>query len=112
MDAFFEEDSAARNTVFCPEVLVRHLHFLNFIEFHVNREVETQASVFRDIAPALLRLLQGIPIHKFNELNVLILPKEMSENPTYYKYTLKYLHSVLRHAESSSRQFIDNTPRG
>ena len=108
VETFFQQDSASRATVFSDEVLMRHLQFLQVVESHVNRGVETQTSAFWDIAPNLLRLLQEMPIQQLQELDVLIPLEEINENPIYSQHPLRYLHSVVCHAEASSRQFIDS----
>lgn len=107
-EAFFAKDAQTRKVAFESAALKRFDHFLSIIESHVTRGVEIQLSAFWDIAPPLLSLLQQIPTDNLQTLNILIPREELDETPLYWTYPLRYLYSLVSHAESSSRQFIES----
>ncbi|PGH00554.1 hypothetical protein AJ80_09160 [Polytolypa hystricis UAMH7299] len=104
---FFAQDAQERRLAFATETLRRYERFLDAIEENVGRGVELQLSAFWDIAPSLLAILQKIPenLHGFS---VKIPSKEYEENPSYYRFPLQYLFSLLSHTEKSTYQFIES----
>ena len=106
--SFFANDAQSRKVSFENAALKRFEHFLSIIESHVTRGVEIQLSAFWDIAPSLLSLLQQIPTHNLQTLDILIPREELDETPLYWTHPLRYLYSLVSHAESSSRQFIES----
>ena len=108
-ESFFAKDALDRRVAYDKAVLARAESFLAIIETHVTRGVEIQISAFWDIAPGLLSLLQQVPNHdRLPDFDVLIPRAEVDENPGYWAHPLRYLYSLLNHAESSSRQFIES----
>lgn len=105
-EAFFEKDAATRHATACADALKRHEEFLSFIEDNALRGIEQQASTFWDIHPGLLEMLQKIP-SDLNQLEIHIPDSELLENPSYQTHPQQYLYSLLRHAEQSTRQFIE-----
>ena len=107
--SFFEKDALARRAAHEKAALERHEAFLAVIEAHVTRGVEIQISAFWDIAPSLMSLLQDIPNGAgLPGFEILIPRAEVEENPAYWSHPLRYLYSLLNHAEASSRQFIES----
>lgn len=89
----------------------RYGQLLDIVERHVNRGVEVQLSAFWDIAPALLEIVQKIPIHDAYSLAnfyVLVPSKEFADNPSYRQFPLQYLLQTLTHAKKSAYQFIES----
>ena len=105
---FFAKDALNRKLNAETASHQRYQSFLSIIESHVTRGVEIQLSAFWDIAPSLLSLLQQIPLHDLRRFEILIPKAELDENPAYWTYPLRYLYSLVCHAESSSRQFIES----
>lgn len=104
---FFANDAQDRKVTFEKAVCSRAEAFLSVIENNVSRGVEVQLSAFWDIAPSLLEVLHKIPID-LEGFEVQIPSDEYIENPSYYRHPLKYLYSLLGHAEKSSYQFIES----
>lgn len=109
-ESFFEKDAIGRRVKYEKAALARFEAFLEIIDQNVNRGVETQISAFWDIAPSLLRLLQQIPHSpdRLRTFDILIPRAEVDENPSYWDHPLRYLYTLLTHAESSTRQFIES----
>ncbi|MCJ1351829.1 MAG: hypothetical protein MMC33_001813 [Icmadophila ericetorum] len=105
---FFAKDALNRKLAAETASLQRYQSCLSIIESHVTRGVEIQLSAFWDIAPSLLSLLQQVPLHDLRRFEILIPKAELDENPAYWTYPLRYLYSLVCHAESSSRQFIES----
>jgi hypothetical protein len=106
--SFFATDKRKRQSAFDASVLQRWREFRDILTPHVTRGVEVQLSAFWDIAPNLQNLLQRIPeSERLKGFEILIPKGEVDENPSYWAYPLRYLYSVLNHAEASSRQFVD-----
>ncbi|KAL1952904.1 hypothetical protein VTO42DRAFT_3955 [Malbranchea cinnamomea] len=103
---FFTSDAQDRAVSFAAETFRRFESFMAVIEDNVSRGVETQLSAFWDIAPSILDLLQRIP-QDLRGFAVKIPQKEYDENPSYYRYPLQYLYSLVSHAEKSTYQFIE-----
>ncbi|MCJ1397847.1 hypothetical protein MMC11_001043 [Xylographa trunciseda] len=107
--SFFDKDALSRRVAHEKAALERFEEFLSIIEAHVTRGVEIQISAFWDIAPSLLSLLQEIPSREYLQNFEILIPRaEVDENPAYWAHPLRYLYSLLNHAESSSRQFIES----
>ncbi|MCJ1382331.1 hypothetical protein MMC17_005444 [Xylographa soralifera] len=107
--SFFDKDALSRRVAHEKSALARFEGFFSIIEAHVTRGVEIQISAFWDIAPSLLSLLQDIPSReRLQNFEILIPRAEVDENPAYWAHPLRYLYSLLNHAESSSRQFIES----
>ncbi|MCJ1317607.1 hypothetical protein MMC15_002932 [Xylographa vitiligo] len=107
--SFFDKDALSRRVAHEKSALARFEGFFSIIEAHVTRGVEIQISAFWDIAPSLLSLLQEIPSReRLPNFEILIPRAEVDENPAYWAHPLRYLYSLLNHAESSSRQFIES----
>jgi len=106
-EAFFTQDAQDRQLTFATDTLRRFESFLDVVEENVGRGVEVQLSAFWDIAPSLLAVLQKIP-DDLRGLSIKIPPNEYEENPSYYRYPLQYLYSLLSHAEKSTYQFIES----
>ncbi|MCJ1313304.1 hypothetical protein MMC25_006981 [Agyrium rufum] len=106
--AFFEEDAKNRRALHNDAILTRHDSFLATVNQHVTRGVELQMGAFWDIAPDLLDLLQRVPAQDPCGFEILIPKEEVEENEVYWQHPLKYLYSLVIHAEASSRQFIDS----
>ncbi|MCJ1388395.1 hypothetical protein MMC18_001242 [Xylographa bjoerkii] len=107
--SFFDKDALSRRVTHEKAALARFENFLSIIEAHVTRGVEIQISAFWDIAPSLLSLLQEIPSREHLQNFEILIPRaEVDENPAYWAHPLRYLYSLLNHAESSSRQFIES----
>ena len=108
-EAFFSKDTCARKVAADKAALARWQDFHNVIEQHVTRGVEVQLSAFWDIAPPLQALLQRVPNgNHLSGFDILIPRAEVEENPTYWEHPLRYLYSVLAHAEASTKQFVDS----
>ena len=108
-EAFFSKDTCARKVAADRAALVRWQEFHNIIEQHVTRGVEVQLSAFWDIAPPLQALLQIVPErNRLSSFDILIPRAEVEENPTYWEHPLRYLYSVLEHAEASTKQFVES----
>ncbi|MCJ1284461.1 hypothetical protein MMC26_003793 [Xylographa opegraphella] len=107
--SFFDKDALSRRVAHEKSALARFEDFCSIIQTHVTRGVEIQISAFWDIAPSLLSLLQEIPNReRLQNFEILIPRAEVDENPAYWEHPLRYLYSLLNHAESSSRQFIES----
>jgi hypothetical protein len=106
--AFFAEDAAKRSLAFSEEVLHRTQEFRDVVEETVVRGVEAQLGAFWDIAPALKRLLDKIPLQDMRGFAIQIPPGEYEENPAYVEHPMQYLFSLLLHAEKSTYQFIES----
>ncbi|MCJ1290954.1 hypothetical protein MMC34_002496 [Xylographa carneopallida] len=107
--SFFDKDALSRRVAHEKAALARFESFFSIIEAHVTRGVEIQISAFWDIAPSLLSLLQEVPSRdRLQHFEILIPRAEVDENPAYWAHPLRYLYSLLNHAESSSRQFIES----
>lgn len=76
---------------------------MSVIENNVSRGVESQLGAFWDIAPSILEVLLAL-----DGFSVHIPAAEYAENPSYYVHPLRYLYSLLRHAEKSTYQFIES----
>ena len=107
-EAFFAADNHDRRIAFEGEGLTRHRNFLEIIDANVGRGVELQLSAFWDIAPNLLDVLQSIPEDLTAFEGIEIPDAELAENPSYHRFPLQYLHSLLTHAERSTYQFIES----
>ncbi|KAH8903132.1 hypothetical protein BR93DRAFT_886059 [Coniochaeta sp. PMI_546] len=105
--AFFAEDAAKRSLAFSEEVLHRTQEFRDVVEETVVRGVEAQLGAFWDIAPALKRLLDKIPLD-MRGFAIQIPASEYEENPAYVDHPMQYLFSLLLHAEKSTYQFIES----
>ena len=105
--AFFAKDALDRRAMHEADALARLESFLDIIEENVVRGVEVQLSAFWDIAPSLLELIQKIP-GNLCDLQLQIPPDEYTENSSYHRHPLQYLHSLLSHAEKSSYQYIES----
>ncbi|OJD14458.1 hypothetical protein AJ78_05193 [Emergomyces pasteurianus Ep9510] len=106
-DSFFLKDAQNRKLTFATETLRRFESFMEVIEQNVGRGAETQLSAFWDIAPSLVTVLQKIP-EDLRSFSIQIPSKEYEENPSYYRFPLQYLYSLLSHAEKSTYQFIES----
>ena len=107
-EAFFAGDNHDRRTAFESEALTRHRNFLEIIDANVGRGVELQLSAFWDIAPDLLDVLQSIPDDLTAFEGMEIPDAELAENPSYHRFPLQYLYSLLSHTERSTYQFIES----
>lgn len=107
VEAFFTSDAHDRQAAHDREACRRLEEFLAVVEVNVTRGVEIQLSAFWDIAPALLHVLQKIP-RQLRGFEIQIPPDEYGENPGYYDHPLRYLYSLLGHAEKSTHQFIES----
>ena len=107
VETFFAKDARDRKVAYDREVSSRWGKFLNIVEVNVTRGVEIQLSAFWDIAPSLLKVLQKIP-RQLRGFEIQIPPNEYEENPGYYEHPLRYLYSLLGHAEKSTHQFIES----
>jgi hypothetical protein len=107
-EAFFAGDNRDRRITFEREALTRHQDFLETINANVGRGVELQLSAFWDIAPDLLDVLKSIPEDLKAFGGIEIPDAELAENPSYVRYPLQYLYSLLLHAERSTYQFIES----
>jgi hypothetical protein len=107
-EAFFAGDNRDRRIAFEREALTRHRDFLEIIDANVGRGVELQLSAFWDIAPDLLDVLKSIPEDLKTFQGIEIPEAELAENPSYLRYPLQYLYSLLLHAERSTYQFIES----
>ena len=107
-ETFFDTDKQSRKLAYESAALTRFESFRAVIESHVTRGVEIQLSAFWDIAPPLLSLLQRIPTENLYGFDVQVPKPELDENPVYWSHPLRYLYSLVSHAESSSRQFIES----
>lgn len=106
-ESFFAQDAHERKFAFEKAISSRSEGFVTVIEVNVIRGVEVQLSAFWDIAPALLKVLQKIPLH-LRGFEIQIPQDEFAENPIYYDHPMQYLYSLLGHAEKSSHQFIES----
>ncbi|KAL2001003.1 hypothetical protein VTN02DRAFT_2348 [Thermoascus thermophilus] len=106
-DAFFTRDALDRRVQYEAGTLARLESFMDVIEEHVVRGVEIHLSVFWDIAPSLLDLLQKIP-EDLRGFEIQIPANEYEENPSYHRHPLQYLYSLLSHAEKSTYQYIES----
>lgn len=96
---------------FAEQATQRYSQLLEIVERHVSRGVEVQLSAFWDIAPALLEVVQKIPVqdaYSLAGLSVTIPGKELAENPSYRQFPLQYLLDTLTHAKKSAYQFIES----
>lgn len=107
VESFFAKDAQERQLAYDREVCSRLEKFLVVVEVNVTRGVEIQLSAFWDIAPSLLEVLQKIP-RDLRGFEIQIPPDEYGENPGYYDHPLRYLYSLLGHAEKSTHQFIES----
>lgn len=107
VELFFAKDAQERQLAYDREVCSRQEKFLVVVELNVTRGVEIQLSAFWDIAPSLLKVLQKIP-RDLRGFEIQIPPDEYGENPGYYDHPLRYLYSLLGHAEKSTHQFIES----
>jgi hypothetical protein len=107
-EAFFAADNHDRRVAFENEALTRHREFVEIIDANVGRGVELQLSAFWDIAPDLLDVLQSIPENLRTFEGIEIPGAELTENPSYHRFPLQYLYSLLSHAERSTYQFIES----
>ena len=107
VETFFAKDAHERKLAHDREVSSRLEKFLAIVEVNVKRGVEIQLSAFWDIAPSLLKVLQKIP-RQLRGFEIQIPPDEYEENPGYYEHPLRYLYSLLGHAEKSTHQFIES----
>lgn len=105
--AFFDQDALDRHAQYESNALSRLESFLDVIESNVVRGVEVQLSAFWDIAPSLLTLIDQIP-PDLDGFEIQIPANEYEENPSYHRYPLQYLYSLLSHAEKSSYQYIES----
>ncbi|MCJ1472104.1 hypothetical protein MMC13_000751 [Lambiella insularis] len=106
---FFDRDALSRRVAHDTAARARSDAFLATIESHVTRGVEVLLSAFWDIAPPLLSLLQEIPARaQLPAFEVLVPRAEVDDTPALWAHPLRYLYSLLSHAESSSRQFIES----
>lgn len=106
-EAFFAKDARDRKLSFERDTLGRLEALNDVVESNVVRGVEVQLSAFWDIAPALLLVLQKIPLD-LRGFDVQIPPAEFDENPGYAEHPLQYLYSLLSHAQKSTYQFIES----
>lgn len=107
VESFFAKDARDRKLAYDGEVCSRLEKFLSVVEVNVTRGVEIQLSAFWDIAPSLLKVLQKIP-RQLRGFEIQIPPDEYRENPGYYDHPMRYLYSLLGHAEKSTHQFIES----
>ncbi|KAL8674394.1 MAG: hypothetical protein Q9168_001186 [Polycauliona sp. 1 TL-2023] len=105
--AFFASDAQDRQVTFEYEVSSRWDRFLAVIEANVTRGVEIQLSAFWDIAPPLHRVLTRVP-DDLSGFEIQIPADEYAETPEYYEHPLRYLYSLLSHAQKSTYQFIES----
>ena len=106
-ELFFAKDAQDRRFQFEQAACKRAQNFLSIIEKNVSRGVEVQLSAFWDIAPSLLEILHKVPA-QLDGFEVQIPDQEFAETPSYYRYPLQYLYSLLGHAEKSTYQFIES----
>jgi hypothetical protein len=107
-EAFFAADNRERCVAFESEALTRHQKFLDIIDANVGRGAELQLSAFWDIAPNLLEVLQSIPDDLRTFQGIEVPEAELAENPSYHRFPLQYLYSLVSHAERSTYQFIES----
>lgn len=107
VESFFAKDAQDRKLAYERGVCSRLKEFLAVVEVNVTRGVEIQLSAFWDIAPSLLKVLQNIP-RQLRGFEIQIPADEYQENPGYYDHPLRYLYSLLGHAEKSTHQFIES----
>ena len=108
-ESFFSKDTYARKVAADRAALTRWQEFHNIIEQHVTRGVEVHLSAFWDIAPPLQALFQRVPDQdRLSGFDILIPRAEVEENPKYWEHPLRYLYSVLDHAEASTKQFVES----
>jgi hypothetical protein len=107
-EAFFAGDNHERRVAFESEALTRHQNFLEIVDANVGRGVELQLSAFWDIAPDLLEVLQSIPDDLRTFEGIEVPEAELAENPSYHRFPLQYLYSLVSHAERSTYQFIES----
>jgi len=105
---FFADDALKRQSAFDAEILKRTEDFMDCIEENVVRGVEVQLSAFWDIAPSLSALVSAVPSSSLENFAIQIPYSEYEENPSYYEFPLKYLHSLLGHCGKSTYQFIES----
>ena len=107
-DAFFAQDVRQRRAAAAAEARARWAAFQRALERPATRGVEVQSAAFWDIAPPLTALLQHVPGDGARpaRFGVRVPPAELAESPEYAAHPLRYLYSVLAHAEASSRQFV------
>ncbi|KAK2733163.1 hypothetical protein FQN57_002282 [Myotisia sp. PD_48] len=106
-DEFFNDESQKRRFTFTSQTLKRFEKFMDVVEANVSRGVEIQLSAFWDIAPSISTILQNVP-DDLRGFSVQIPNNEYDENPSYYRYPLQYLFSLVSHAEKSTYQFIES----
>lgn len=114
-EAFFVRDGRGRRRDADEAAVGRFEAFLEVLEGHVTRGVERQISAFWDIAPRLVGLLQRVPVRRgggggmgLRGFEVVVPRAEVEENPGYGVHSLRYLYGLVRHAEASTRQFIES----
>ena len=109
--SFFGSDSMDRKKTFTTSTYHRWTSFHTIIERHVTKGVEITLSAFWDIAPPLQALLQRVPAEardlRRGRFDILIPRSEVEENPIYWDHPLRYLWSIVCHAEASTRQFVE-----
>ena len=109
--SFFKTDSLDRASQFSTSALQRWTSFHSTIERHVTQGVGIILSAFWDIAPPLQALLQRVPVEirdlRKGRFDILIPKAEVEENPAYWDHPLRYLWSIVCHAEDSTRQFVE-----
>ena len=110
-ESFFKTDSLDRALQFSTSALQRWTSFHSTIERHVTQGVGIILSAFWDIAPPLQALLQRVPAEtrdlRKGRFDILIPKAEVEENPAYWEHPLRYLWSIVCHAEDSTRQFVE-----
>ena len=106
-ETFFLKDAQDRRLVYEQAVCSRAEAFLSVVENNVTRGVEIQLSAFWDIAPSLLEILHRVP-GDLDGFDIQIPAEEYAEYPSYHDHPLKYLYSLLGHAEKSTYQFIES----
>jgi hypothetical protein len=107
-EAFFAADNHERRVAFESEAVTRYQNLLETVDANVGRGVELQLSAFWDIAPNLLEVLQSIPDDLRTFEGIEVPDAELTENPSYHRFPLQYLYSLVSHAERSTYQFIES----
>lgn len=104
---FFIADGKARFVRYRREALERVGQLHERVGKHVTDGVQALVSAFSNTAPLLQEVIERVPTEALASFEVDIPQHEYADNPSYAKFPLQYLLTLLLRPERASYQFIE-----
>ncbi|KAI9678849.1 MAG: hypothetical protein M1817_005909 [Caeruleum heppii] len=107
VERFFAQDARQRRMASEMESRKRLESFMEVVDEHVKRGVESALSTFWDIAPALVDVISRVDVASGVQI-VSDAGGSQQSGGAEYAFSQQYLYEVLTHAEKSTYQFIES----